>query len=477
MTELPKGWALATVNDLIGSNGLFVDGDWVESKDQDPGGEVRLTQLADVGEGQWRNRSDRYLTAPTADQLGCSYLEVDDVLVARMPDPLGRACLFPGDPRPCVTVVDVAIVRPGPDSVRPRWLMWAINSPAIRAAIEAQQAGTTRKRISRKNLGQVEVQVPPLAEQERIVTAIEEAFSKLDAGEAGLRTVRQLLKRMRDAILTAAVTGRLVPQDPTDTPAAKLLADLGAESIAEPEGEVVPEGWAWALLGSVSAIGGGIQKQPKRNPVRNRAPFLRVANVGRGKLDLSDVHEIEVFDGELDRHGLVAGDLLVVEGNGSPDQIGRSALWRGEIAPCVHQNHLIRVRPGLALEPSYLELYWNSPAAAQRVQSVASSTSGLHTLSTGKLKILPVVVPPLKEQKRIVAEVERQLSFVEACERAVDVGLARSAGLRRSVLKAAFEGRLVPQDPSDEAASVLLDRIRAERAAQSVAKRRARQTA
>ena len=166
MTELPKGWALATVNDLIGSNGLFVDGDWVESKDQDPGGEVRLTQLADVGEGQWRNRSDRYLTAPTADQLGCSYLEVDDVLVARMPDPLGRACLFPGDPRPCVTVVDVAIVRPGPDSVRPRWLMWAINSPAIRAAIEAQQAGTTRKRISRKNLGQVEVQVPPLAEQE-----------------------------------------------------------------------------------------------------------------------------------------------------------------------------------------------------------------------------------------------------------------------------------------------------------------------
>ncbi len=93
------------------------------------------------------------------------------------------------------------------------------------------------------------------------------------------------------------------------------------------------------------------------------------------------------------------------------------------------------------------------------------------------LRRFPVPVPPLEEQARIVAEVERQLSFVEACERAVDVGLARSAGLRRSVLKAAFEGRLVPQDPSDEPASVLLDRIRAERAAQPVAKRRARQTA
>jgi type I restriction enzyme S subunit len=127
--------------------------------------------------------------------------------------------------------------------------------------------------------------------------------------------------------------------------------------------------------------------------------------------------------------------------------------------------------------PSYLELYWNSPSAAQRVQAVASSTSGLHTLSTGKLKSLPVAIAPPEEQARIVAEVERQMSFVEACEHAVNAGLARSAALRRSVLKAAFEGRLVPQDPADEPASVLLDRVRAERAAQPTAKRRARRTA
>jgi type I restriction enzyme S subunit len=325
--------------------------------------------------------------------------------------------------------------------------------------------GSGMVHITRSRFDETPVSLPPLAEQERIVAAIEEAFSKLDAGEAGLRTVRQLLKRMRDAILTAAVTGRLVPQDPTDTPAPKLLADARADEIAVPTGEWRPEGWAWTLLGSVAAIGGGIQKQPKRSPVRNRVPFLRVANVGRGRLDLSEVHEIEVFDGELDRYGLVAGDLLVVEGNGSPDQIGRSALWRGEINPCVHQNHLIRVRPGRVLEPAFLELYWNSPSAARRVQAVASSTSGLHTLSTGKLKTLPVVVPPPSEQLRIVAEVERQFSFIDACERAVDAGLARSAALRRSVLKAAFEGRLVPQDLSDEPASVLLERIRAERTA------------
>ncbi len=199
----------------------------------------------------------------------------------------------------------------------------------------------------------------------------------------------------------------------------------------------------------------------------NALPFLRVANVGKGSLDLSEVHTIEVFEGEISRYGLQQGDLLVVEGNGSPDQIGRAAMWHGEIEPCVHQNHLIRVRPSPALLPAYLELYWNSPDASRRVRAVASSTSGLHTLSTGKLKVLPVAVPPIGEQKRIVAEAERQLSFVAACERAVVDGLALSAALRRSVLKAAFDGRLAPQDPANEPAIVLLERIRRRRASES----------
>ena len=478
MTELPKGWVDAELADVMSPQphslaiGPF-------------GSNLKVSDYCDDGVPLIFVRNVRardfellptYVSPEKAEELAAHRVDPGDVLITKMGDPPGDTAIYPHARPPAILTADCIKLKSHPE-ISAKFVAFGIESPSGAQQIAEMTSGVAQQKVSLGKFRRLRVPVAPSSEQARIVAAIEEAFSKLDAGEAGLRTVRQLLKRMRDAILTAAVTGRLVPQDPTDTPAAKLLADLGAESIAEPEGEVVPEGWAWALLGSVSAIGGGIQKQPKRNPVRNRAPFLRVANVGRGKLDLSDVHEIEVFDGELDRYGLVAGDLLVVEGNGSPDQIGRSALWHAKIAPCVHQNHLIRVRPGLALEPSYLELYWNSPAAAQRVQSVASSTSGLHTLSTGKLKILPVVVPPLEEQKRIVTEVERQLSFVEACERAVDVGLARSAGLRRSVLKAAFEGRLVPQDPSDEAASVLLDRIRAERAAQSVAKRRARQTA
>src|SRR3989442_12279818 len=104
--ELPEGWAAVELAETIGASGLFRDGDWVESKDQDPEGDVRLIQLADVGDGEYRDRSTRFLTSAKAAELGCTYLEPGDILVARMPEPLGRACVFPGDLKPSVTCVD-----------------------------------------------------------------------------------------------------------------------------------------------------------------------------------------------------------------------------------------------------------------------------------------------------------------------------------------------------------------------------------
>ena len=182
MTEvLPSGWVRAPIDNLISGGGLFSDGDWVESKDQDPNGEVRLIQLADVGVGEFRNRSSRFLTSTKAAELNCTYLEPQDVLAARMPNPLGRACTFPDGLGSCVTVVDVAVLRPGQESVDPAWLMWAINSPPCSSQVAALQSGTTRKRISRRNLATIQLTVPPLEEQRRIVAAIEEHFSRLDA--------------------------------------------------------------------------------------------------------------------------------------------------------------------------------------------------------------------------------------------------------------------------------------------------------
>ena len=167
---------------------------------------------------------------------------------------------------------------------------------------------------------------------------------------------------------------------------------------------------------------------------------------------------------ELEKLRLVAGDLLIVEGNGSVTEIGRSALWNGEVLDCVHQNHIIRSRflPGVL--PKYIDSFVNSPLGQQYMRRVASSTSGLHTLSVGKVRSICFSLPPLEEQVAVFEVLQEKLSQIDVLEVEVERGLARAGRLRQAILKAAFAGRLVPQDPHDEPAFVLLERIVRKRA-------------
>ena len=312
------------------------------------------------------------------------------------------------------------------------------------------------------------------------------------------------LKRYRASVLQAACVGRLVPTEAelaraegrayesADQLLQRILQERRAKWESEQltamkaEGKIpkderwkskyrepakpdtselpeLPEGWVWSTLSQATEIQGGIQKQPKRRPIENYYPYLRVANVLRNKLDLSEVHEIELFGDELQRLCLKAGDLLIVEGNGSSTEIGRMAVWNDVIENCVHQNHIIRARPWDEFLPTFIVSYWNSPEGSRRVMHVASSTSGLYTLSVSKVSQLPIPIPPVAEQRRIIAEVERRLSVIDELEAVIATNLKRTDRLRQAILKRAFEGKLVPQDPTDEPASILLERIRTER--------------
>ena len=225
---LPEDWHNTTLNEVM-HDSLFLDGDWVETKDQDPSGSVRLIQLADIGEGYFRDRSDRWLNDQTANRLRCTFLQEDDILIARMPDPIGRACLMPDIGGRSVTAVDVCILRPNSNHLSSRYLMWQFNSPAFRIKVEALQSGTTRKRISRKNLATIPIFITTPAEQKRIVAAIEEHFSRIDTAKSSLERCLQRCRVLRQAVLTAAFAGRLVEQDPNDQPASVLLEQITAE--------------------------------------------------------------------------------------------------------------------------------------------------------------------------------------------------------------------------------------------------------
>lgn len=385
------------------------------------------------------------------------------------------------------------VVRP-PDGLSNEYLAHFLLREEFRKEAQRNMAGTAGQlRVPPGFISNSTFPLPPLREQRRIVAEIEKQFTRLDASVAALRRTQANLKRYRASVLRAACSGELAPTEaqlaraegreyePADALLERILAERRAhweaqekrrgkykEPAAPDTSDLppLPEGWAWATLEQATEIQGGIQKQPKRAPAENAFPFLRVANVLRSSLDLSEVHLIELFSGELEKLRLVAGDLLIVEGNGSPAQIGRMAIWKGEIEDCVHQNHIIRARVYAGVDPQFVETYWNSPEGSASVLGVASSTSGLYTLSVSKVGALPVPLPPLAEQRRIVAEVERRLSVVQQAEAVVDASLQRAERLRQSILKRAFSGELVPQDPDDEPASVLLERIRVQREAE-----------
>ena len=333
-----------------------------------------------------------------------------DFLVARgngSLDLVGRGGLVGPDPDPVAFPDTMIRVRPDTARLEPRYLALAWTAPAARTQIE-DSARTTAGiyKINQTHLEAIRIPVPPLEEQRRIVDLLEDHLSRLDAADDYLSAGRRRLDLLEQAALANCRDGETRP------------------------------------LAEVTAIQGGIQKQPKRTPKDNAYAFLRVANVTANGLALTEVHSIELFDGELDRLRLQLGDLLVVEGNGSASQIGRAALWDGSIADCVHQNHLIRVRPLAGLLPAYLEAVWNSPQNRSILTDVASSSSGLYTLSVSKLKALTIPVPTVERQREVVARVDEVREARARLASAVSETGALSSALRRALLAAAFSGRL-----------------------------------
>lgn len=174
-----EDWVETTLEEIC-NDGLFTDGDWVESKDQDPDGDYRLLQLADIGDGTFLNKSDRWMNEEQFRRLGCTELKVNDLLIARMPDPIGRACLLPEGLPASATVVDVAIVRTG-DELLQRMLSLIVNSSEFRSEAFSLLTGTTRQRISRGNLSKISFWLPPLPEQKKIVDLISSVDSYIEA--------------------------------------------------------------------------------------------------------------------------------------------------------------------------------------------------------------------------------------------------------------------------------------------------------
>lgn len=454
MTTLPSGWAYTNIATVAaqrkhaikaGPFGSALKKEYYVSSGFKIYGQEQVLR-GDAKYGDYYISSERY------EALRSCAVGPRDILLSLV-GTIGRALILPEDFEPGIINPRLVKITLDERVMLAEYFTYLLQSPHIRTTLKHAAHGETMDVLNLTILRGLQLPLPPRPEQDRIVAAIEEQFSRLDAGLAALKRARQNLKRMRAAVLEAAVKGQLLGT-------AKIAGMNDAASESE-----LPAGWSIAPVRDIAEVSGGITKNPKRVPLNRAIPFLRVANVMRDQLDLREVHKIEVFDGELERFRLQHGDLLVVEGNGSPDQIGRSALWDGSIDPCVHQNHLIRVRPGSRVVPEYLNIFWNAPSSMATIRAAASSTSGLHTLSTGKVRNIEVTFPPLHVQHQIIEEVDRQLSALNDLDEQLGIAEAHARILRAAILSAAFSGNLAAQDPSEDPASVLLEQIAAERTA------------
>lgn len=390
-----------------------------------------------------------------------------------------------------------------------------INAPDFRTAISALQAGSTRKRISKKNLCTIVLPVPPAQEQQRIVEAIESYFTRLDDAVATLERVERNLKRYRASVLKAAVEGRLVAteaerarQEGRDyEPAAVLLerileerrrrweqAELARlqQSGKPPRNDAwkarykepaapdttnlpeLPEGWCWATLDQLTVLITSGSRGWAKYYTETGALFIRAQDIKTDSLQIAKVAHVTPPSGaEGLRTSVQFGDVLVTITGAN---VTKTAFVTMDLGEAYVSQHVGLCRPVLSDLAPYLHSWIISPSAGRSQLEAVAYGAGKPGLNLDNLKMLMVALPPLAEQARILNEVDWLLSVANASATAVVGAVSRSQRLRQSILKWAFEAKLADQDPDDEPASVLLERIRAERQAAQTHRKPGRQT-
>ena len=407
---MTKAWPEVSLGQLLEKASVFTDGDWVESKDQDPEGSVRLIQLADIGDGSFVDKSARFLTRQKAEELKCTFLRAGDILVARMPDPLGRACIFPGSKQECVTVVDVCVIRPPSDEVDTAWLVSAINAPQFRRQIEQFASGTTRSRISRSNLAKLRLQLPPLDEQRRIAAILDKADEVRAKRKAALETLETLSQAIFIEMFGDPVTN---PMGWQRLPLKSILT--GIESGSSPiclDRPAEPGEWGVLKLGAITRCTYD-DSQSKALP-----PEV----------------EPEV------QHEIAVGDLLFSRKN-TRDHVGATALV-GDTQGKLLMSDLIfrlKMRPDAEVTSSYLQQLLIFPTKRKEIQRLAGGSAGsMPNISKAKLSASLIELPPLRLQE----EFERRVFSIGSIRDDLNSGLRESGQIFSALQQKAFQGAL-----------------------------------
>jgi type I restriction enzyme, S subunit len=356
------------------------------------------------------------------------------------------------------------------EHIETKYLFWYLRS--IRSDLIDKGQGGAQPNISQGIVKDIQIPLAPPTDQQRIVSEIEKQFSRLDEAVALLKRIQANLKRYKAAVLKAAVEGKLTEQWRKEHPdveladqllkrilaerrakweadeLAKMKAkgvkpkdDLWKKKYKEPAGPdktnlpELPVGWVWATIGQLANIMLGKMLDKTKHRSGQKLAYLRNVNIRWGRIDTDDMFEMFFKDDELERYGLINGDVLVCEG-GEP---GRSAVWNGQLQGMKYQKALHRVRFGSGYEPRLIVALLEYLAKSGRLEEWFTGCTIKH-FTKESFTPLPAPLSPLAEQLMILAEIDRRLSVTEELETTIITNLKRAERLRQTILQQAFSG-------------------------------------
>jgi type I restriction enzyme S subunit len=472
--ELAKGWAWATVG---GISRIIHYGYTASSSANQTG--PKFLRITDI-----QNNSVDWDAVPYCkidkSEKGKYLLKEGDLVFARTGATVGKSFLIRGNiPETIFASYLIRIILD--DRIDPVFISNFFQSINYWRQIHKGKIGIGQPNVNAQILSRIAIPLPPLPEQHRIVAKIEELFTKLDAGIEALKKIKSQLKRYRQAVLKYAFEGKLTEEwrknigaygNPPIEPASVLLERIKEERKKEAKGKYkelppldtsalpeLPEGWVWTRIGDISGtIHYGYTASAEDKQVGPK--LMRITDIQNNSVHWSSVPYCKIDDSEKGKYLLKDGDLVFARTGAT---VGKSFLIRGKIPETVFASYLIRIILDENIDRAYVYDFFQSNFYWSQIQK-GKLGIGQPNVNAQVLSQLSIPLPSFQEQEKIVEEIESRLSIADGVEKVAEQTLRQSERLRQSILKQAFEGKLVPQDPTDEPAEKLLERIKTERA-------------
>ncbi len=505
--QLPKGWVKTTLGEVCARVATI-------QPEDSPDTEFTYFDIGGIDNQSNRIVETKPVIGRDAPSRARQSVRKDDILFSTVRTYLKKIARIERDYANPVASTGFTVIRAAA-GVSPQFLFSQILSEDFLQPIHALQSGSSYPAVRDKDVFAQPIRLAPAREQERIVAKLDALLSRVAAGQVAARRALDRLQRYRAAVLHAAVTGELTrawrkqqsailnPQSPIESGEAllrRLLAERRArweatelkrlQAAGKPpkdnkwkaryrapfEADTtdlpgLPKGWAWASVDQMAAhepraiTDGPFGSQLKSSHYTNSGPrVIRLQNIGDGVFVDEMAHISRKHYEFLKDHAIYAGDL-VIRALGIPAP--RACKIPDGIGPAIVKADCIRLKVASDFAAADYVLHTlNAPSTQHRTEKKIHGV-GRPRLNLGEIKSIAIPFPPLAEQSEIVREVERRLAAVDRLTCTLNRQLDRARATRQSLLREAFAGKLVPQDPQDEPASALLDRIRAAREAES----------